>query len=113
MIKKFQLEKQRGRKGLSGSGRARGRGFISAMVVHRSVVEMVLERGETRHDVVVNGLKEIALCGKVSGFALLSSVCGCTACASLSVRAASSLGEDVIFRPDRILTLRLRGGRRV
>ena len=37
----------------------------AAMVVERSVVEMVLERGETRHDVVVNGLKEIALCGKV------------------------------------------------
>jgi hypothetical protein len=35
------------------------------MVVERCVVEMVLERGETRHDVVVNGLKEIALCGKV------------------------------------------------
>ena len=38
----------------------------TAMVVERCVVEMVLERGETRHDVVVNGLKEIALCGKVS-----------------------------------------------
>jgi hypothetical protein len=47
------------------------------MVVQRSVVEMVLERGETRHDVVVNGLKEIALCGKVSGFALLC----CLVCA--------------------------------
>jgi hypothetical protein len=35
------------------------------MVVERCVVEMVLERGETRHDIVVNGLKEIALCGKV------------------------------------------------
>ena len=35
------------------------------MVVERCVIEMVLERGETRHDVVVNGLKEIALCGKV------------------------------------------------
>ena len=35
------------------------------MVVERCVVEMVLERGETRHDVVVNGLKEIALCSKV------------------------------------------------
>jgi hypothetical protein len=47
------------------------------MVVERSVVEMVLERGETRHDVVVNGLKEIALCGKVGGFALLWSVSRC------------------------------------
>ena len=35
------------------------------MVVERCVVEMVLERGETRHDVVVNGLKEIAMCGEV------------------------------------------------
>jgi hypothetical protein len=57
--------------GLSESRRASRRGCISAMVVERSVVEMVLERGETRHDVVVNGLKEIALCGKVRGFALL------------------------------------------
>ena len=38
---------------------------LATMVVERCVVEMVLERGETRHDVVVNGLKEIALCGKV------------------------------------------------
>lgn len=33
--------------------------------MQRSVVEMVLERGEDRHDVVVKGLKEIALSGKV------------------------------------------------
>ena len=42
----------------------RNRG-LATMVVERCVVEMVLERGETRHEVVVNGLKEIALCGKV------------------------------------------------
>jgi hypothetical protein len=36
------------------------------MVVQRSVVQMVLERGQDRHDVVVMGLKEIALSGKVS-----------------------------------------------
>jgi len=42
------------------------------MVVERCVVVMVLERGETRHDVVVNGLKEIALCGKVIASSLSS-----------------------------------------
>jgi hypothetical protein len=46
-------------------------------------------------------------------FALLSSVCGCAARAPLSVRTVFSLGEGVVFRPDRILTLRLGGGRRV
>ena len=33
--------------------------------------------------------------------------------APLSVRAVSSLGEGVVFRPDCILTLRHGGGRRV
>lgn len=34
------------------------------MVVEKCVVELVLERGDKRHDAVVNGLKEIALGGK-------------------------------------------------
>jgi hypothetical protein len=38
--------------------------FDCAMVVERCVVEMVLERGDDRTEVVVNGLRDIALCGK-------------------------------------------------
>ena len=34
----------------------------------RSVVEMVLERGDGRSEVVVAGLQDIALCGKVPAF---------------------------------------------
>ena len=36
------------------------------MVVDKDVIIMVLERGEERQDVVVKGLQEIALAGKVT-----------------------------------------------
>jgi hypothetical protein len=35
------------------------------MVVDRETVVSILERGDDRHDVVINGLREIALCGQV------------------------------------------------
>jgi len=82
----------------------------AAMVVERSVVEMVLERGETRHDVVVNGLKEIALCGKVCLCAGAGAGVGVPgrACCLVTGRRHRCAPP----RSHRILTARLGGGYR-
>ena len=52
-----------------GAGVAHHRVFIPGIKMPaRTVVEMVLERGDGRSEVVVAGLQDIALCGKVPAF---------------------------------------------